>query len=291
MAETIVKLSTSVFGYLSFFLATLFPDLQSNLKKAKYKRMSFEHISVSLFYGFLSFTISLPFLSIVTSFFTQSAIVGYMLSLIISSSLFIMIFFIVLSYPKAVAKSISKEVDSYLPFLALNMSLLASAKIPFDRIILMIGRLKLPKKVEKEISPLVYDIANFGLDVRRAIDREIERVASENFKELLYGISSLLKTGGDLSSFLREKSKTYIAEYRRKLMEFARKLGVFTQIYLMLIIVASIFLTILLTVFGAMQEIGETAVILQFFLIAVVIPMVSIAFMFFLKSITPTTLY
>ncbi|MFH8039226.1 MAG: type II secretion system F family protein [Candidatus Aenigmatarchaeota archaeon] len=291
MGETIVNLSTSIFGYLSFFLATLFPDLQNDLKKAKYKRMNFEHISVSLFYGFFSFAISLPFLSIVTTFFTQSPIVGYMLSLIISSSLFVMIFFIVLNYPKAVAKSISKEVDSYLPFLALNMSLLASAKIPFDRIILMIGRFKLPKKVEKEISPLVYDIANFGLDVRRAIDREIERVASENFKELLYGISSLLKSGGDLSSFLREKSKTYILEYRRKLMEFARKLGVFTQIYLMLIIVASIFLTILLTVFGAMQEIGETAVILQFFLIVVVIPMVSIAFMFFLKSITPTTLY
>ncbi|MCS7123377.1 MAG: type II secretion system F family protein [Candidatus Aenigmarchaeota archaeon] len=291
MVENIVKISTSIFGYLSFFLTTLFPDLQNHLKKAKYKRMAFEHISVSLFYGLMSFVATLPFFSILSSFLTKSAIVGYLLSIIISFSLFFAVFFIVMNYPKIISKQIAKQVDDYLPFITLNMSLLASSKLPFDKVILMVGRLKLPPNVKKEIDPFVYDITNFGLNVREAIEKEIERVSSENFKELLYGISSLLRTGGDLSTFLKEKSKSYILEYKRKLLEFARKLGIFTQIYLMLIVVASIFLTVLLTVFGAISGIGETTILIQFFLIVIVIPMVSFMFVFLIKSITPSSLY
>jgi len=289
--ESLVKISLSIFGYISFYLVPLFPDLQEDLKKAKYRRQAFEHISLSLFVGLIGFVASHPFTSLVFSVFLRSAIAGYMLSVLISFSIFFGSFFFSVKYPKTVAKSIAKEVDSYLPFISLNLSLLASARIPIDKAFLMLERFKLPKKVTIELNPLINDIKVFGIDITKALQRAIDRCSSENFKELLFGIYSLVKSGGDLSPYLKEKAKSYVAEYRRNLLDFSRKLGMFTQIYLMAIIISSIFFTVLLTVFGAITGIGETAVLIQMFIIVGIIPLVSLMFIFLLKSITPTSLY
>ena len=289
MSEYIIRLSLTLFGYLSFYLVSLFPDLSLDLKKAKYKRLPYEHISLSLFFGFLSFVFSLPFSSLLLSFFSRSALVGYMLSLSTSSSIFFAISFVYLNYPKSVAKTIAKEVDNILPFLTLNLSLLASAKLPLDRIISLQGRFAFPKNARKEIDPLISDISIMGID--KALEKAIERASSENFRELLYGLYSLMKTGGDISSYLKEKSRTFLFDYRRKLSEFSRKLGMFTQIYLIAIIVSSIFFTVLLTVFGAIGGIGDLAILMQFFLIAFVIPLISIVFIILLKAITPSAIY
>lgn len=290
MSDTLIKMSLTLFGYVSFYIADFFPDLSLDLKKAKYKRFTYEHISFSLFIALLVLTFIFPFSSFILSFFSRSPIVGFLLSALISFGSFFGTFFIIINYPKTVAKSIAKAVDSFLPFFTLNLSLLVSAKLPLDKSFLMIGRFKMPKDVQKEINPIIRDLS-LGSDINTVLEKATERASSENFKELLFGILSLNKTGGDIGRYLKEKSRTYLLEYRRKLSDFARKVGFFAQIYLMAIIAFSIFLTVLLSIFGAISGVTDLALLMQFFIIVVVIPLVSLMFVFLLKSIIPAEFY
>jgi flagellar protein FlaJ len=135
------------------------------------------------------------------------------------------------------------------------------------------------------------DVEVFGLDINTALNRAVDRTSSKNFKEFLYGLLSLSSTGGDIHQYIKEKSKSLMAEYRRKLYEFSHQLMVFTEIYLTAIVLGAIFFTVLTSILSSISirsSGGGNAIVLQFLLIFIFLPTITAVFIILIKSATPS---
>ena len=126
------------------------------------------------------------------------------------------------------------------------------------------------------------------MDVNTALERAVERTPSKNLKDLLWGILSVNKSGGDIDVYMKEKAKVFVAEYRRKIYEFSQQLSIFLEVYITAVVLGAVFFTILTAIMSGISTGGAGDVIMiQFLLIFVFIPMISLAFMVLIKAMTP----
>jgi flagellar protein FlaJ len=142
-------------------------------------------------------------------------------------------------------------------------------------------------ELNNEIKKIESDISLFGLDVNTALERSIERTPSKNLKELLWGILSTNRSGGDLSVYLKEKSKTFMDEYRRKLYEFSQQLTIYIEIFLTAVILGAVFFVILTSIMSGISGTTGSTLLIQFFLIFIYLPVVSIVFIWLIRISTP----
>ena len=129
----------------------------------------------------------------------------------------------------------------------------------------------------------------FGLDVNTALERAVERSPSKLFKELIWGMLSTIRSGGDVSIYLKESAVNMVNEYRRKLYEFSHQLTIYIEVYLTSIVLGAIFFTILTSIMSGIAAGVDAAsmIVMQFILIFGFIPLVSTLFIFMIKSVTP----
>jgi len=102
-------------------------------------------------------------------------------------------------------------------------------------------------------------------------------------------MTNVMTTGSDMPTFLREKSRAFMQEYRRSLDEFSQKLSTIIEIYLTVLIVGSIFFVILSSIMSLFSsDMSLTLSFAQFVVIFLVMPAVSVGFIMLLKSISPS---
>lgn len=175
-----------------------------------------------------------------------------------------------------------------MPFASIYLSTVASSGLPTHKVFEIFSEFKEHEEISEEVKRIVTDMKAFGLNIYEALNRAIDRTPSIELRELFWSIISILKSGGDLSVFLRERSTTYLNNYRRKLNEFAKSLAIYLEIYLTLLILGAVFFTILTSI---MTGLGGTPVsgivLIQFFIIVVFIPAVTAGFIILIKSASP----
>lgn len=282
-----LEIASRFFGKMSETLTGYFPDMRDHLKKARMKYSHQEYLSLALFTSFLVFLASLPTLSLLLSFKFPIFLFSFLFSVTLSLFLAALTFFLFISYPKLVSGSISKRLDMDLPFATLYLSSISSSKLPLHKVFEMFEKFGGKGSVVEEIRRINLDIKSFGLDVNTAMERAIDRIPSKNMQELLWGMLSVSQAGGEVDVFLKEKSATFFEEYRRKLYEFAHSLTIYLEVYLTAVIVGTIFFTVLTSLIAGIAGVSQSIVPLQFLMIFVVIPLISISFAFLIKSIAP----
>lgn len=192
-----------------------------------------------------------------------------------------------LNYPKFIIRDKVKSIERSLPFSTIYLSTISSSGVPANKMFEIFSNFGKKDEVSEEAKRIVLDMKGFGLNVYEALDRSIERVPSIEFRDLLWSMSSIMKTGGDLSIFLRERSMNYLNNYRRKLNEFARNLAIFLEIYLTVLILGAIFFTILTSIMMGLGGGLGNAVIIQFLIVFVFIPFVTFGFIVLIKASSP----
>ncbi|MEM0333070.1 MAG: type II secretion system F family protein [Candidatus Aenigmatarchaeota archaeon] len=281
------KYSFRLFGDLARFFEDFFPDLKDDLKRAGIKLSSQEYLASSLFVSIVSFLVVLPFMALFLSIASGSFLFSYLMAISISLGIPILVFFIHVNYPKTIIKQREKDLEKVLPFSTLYLSSIVSSGLPFHRAIKFFVEFSDENEFRKEIKKIVEDIDFYGLDINSAIERAINRSPSKKFKEFLYGLLATTRSGGNLYNFFKEKSNEYMMDYRRKLYEFSRAMTIYIQIYLISIVLGTIFFTVLtsvISVMGAQQNILG----LQTLMIFIFLPAISILFIFLVKKSEPS---
>lgn len=282
------SLAFRLFGDYTESIAYYFPYIKVDLKRAGMKTSSQEFICVAILTSFFVFLFEVPILSFIFGFVFQGFLFSFITAFTVSIALAALFFFVFLNYPKAVAQSKTKEIDSTLPFASLYLSTVAGSKLPLHKSLEIFAKFSGYGEIRNQINLINNDMKLFGLDVETAVERAVDRSPSRNFKELLWGMLSTIKSGGNLGIFLKEKSSNFMEDHRRKLYEFSRTLTIYIEVYLTAIILGAMFFTILTAI---MSGIGGPAtgsvVMLQFFLIFIFIPVVSSLFIFIIKSSAP----
>jgi len=282
------RLSMRMFGQVGDVIAPYFSDLKSDLKKTRLKTTVQEYFSIAIFTSLLIFIFELPLLSFIFTLMLQDMFFSFISAFTVSTFLTILFFLAFINYPKVIVRERAKKIDGILPFATLYLSTISSTKLPLNKIFNLFSKFSNFGEITNQFKSLTSDVEIFGMDVNTSLDRAIERTPSKNFKEILYGILSVNRSGGDLDIYLKEKAKTFIDEYRRKLYEFSHQLSLYIEIYLTSIVLGAIFFTILTAIITSINATNvSNIVVLQFLLIVVFLPLISAAFIILIKSIIP----
>ncbi len=285
-------ISFKLFGSLTKPYLDYFDTLNRNLKKAMMEMSLHEYISMIIFGSFITLLVSMVVGSVFITFifpFEPTIFYTYTLSIILSFILAGFVFFLGYYYPSMKSRSVETQIDRSLPFAVFYMATSASSGIlPTEIFRLLTGK---GGVIGKEAGKIYNNVNSLGMSLNDSIQKVAERTPSGHFADLLYGMSSTITTGGDLGKYLDGKAKSFMNLYRRSLNEYSKMISFYTEIYITLIIVGSLFFIILLAVMSPVGDSGggsTSTLMLQTFLVFFFTPLVSIGFIVLLKAISPS---
>jgi len=266
----------------------IFSDLKKDLKKSGMKKTLEEYISTAMLTCIILFMVELPIFSLIFSLLNLGALFSFFMSITTSVLICAFFFLMFINYPKFLIRDKAREIDRTLPFAGIYLSTIASSRLPPHKIFEIFSKFKEYGEISYEVRRIVADMKMFGLNIYDSLEKAVERTPSKELRDLFWTILSTLKAGGDLSSYLHEKSISFLTDYRRRLDEFSRTLSIYLEIYLTALILGTIFFIILTSVMSGFTGMAAgNIVFVQFFLIFFFVPLISVAFIILIKSATP----
>lgn len=278
------KISYRLFGRLVDPYSDYLDSLGSQLKHAKMKCLPEEYVSMLILSSLITFIVVIMAGSFYITLTTTYAFYSFTLSIVISFVAAAGVFFLGYYYPNMKAKVIQNRIDKTLPFSTIYMATAASSDVhPAElfKIVSMKGG-----DVGKECERIYRDVHMLGMDISTSITKAANRTPSAKFSELLWGMLSVIRRGGNLEDYLTEKSKEFMSDYRRTLNEYSKQISFYTEIYITLIIVGTLFFIVLSSIMSPL--VGGDILFIQTFLVFFFIPLISVGFLMLLKSISPT---
>ena len=242
-----------------------------------------EYLSMAMLFSTISFLVAVVAGSVlITVIMSVQAAFSYTFSIIIaflaSGGTFIGFYW----YPDIRSKGIETKIERDLPFAVASMTASASSGTHPVEIFKM---LSYREGVLGEDARRIYrDVKMFGTDISSALVKVANRTPSLAWSELLWGMVSTMTTGGDVYKFLTDKTRDSMQQYRRMLESYSSQINFYTEIYITLIIVGTLFFIVLSSV---MSPLVGDILLVQTFLVFFFVPCTSIGFIVLLKGLSP----
>ncbi len=265
-----------------------FDSLGENLRKGKIPVPVADYMSTILFLTLLTFILSFlawaflgvllpPDLAANTAYaFTT----GFIIACCLAGAVLLAGFY----YPGMKAAGIRKEIDRSLPFAAFYMATSASSGLnPVE--IFRILSLK-SGVIGKEAKKIYTNVKSLGQNLSHALQRTAASSPSTDFADLLWGLSTVVTSGGNLEEYLKSKTEALMNKYRRTLNDYSKSISLYTEIYITLVVVGTVLFIVLTAIMAPLA--GFQVLFIQTFLVFFLIPLVSMAFIIILKSISPS---
>lgn len=282
----LAAISSSIFGSMSSGLtkSSLYKSVDSDLKKANMPYMLSTYISMILFVTFLSFIVFI----IVALILSGSAMMTIVRNVAIALVLTVIVFFLMLSYPANVVRSNKRKIESELPFAASHMAAIASSKVEPSRIFTILAMTQEYKTFAAEIRKVVNQINVYGYDLTTALKNVSKATPSDKLGDLFNGMATTITTGGNLTTYLQEKAKSILLDYRFSRERYSAIIGMYSDIYTALLIAAPLIFMLLLAI---MSVLGTTLLGLDISTLSnlgiIIIAVLNIAFLIFLNITQP----
>ncbi|MGC9094414.1 MAG: type II secretion system F family protein [Candidatus Bathyarchaeia archaeon] len=268
----------------------LFRDLDLNLQKSGLKVSFKAYVSLTVFTALL---LSLTAMTIIPSmlFFSFKLPILPALMFGIGGSLFACAFVIIgfYIYPLYRADKVKRDLEDELPFTTGYMAILSSAGVSPEKIFYSLSNLSPPLAISNEAKNIVRNINLFGSDIISALEETSKLTPSKRFREMLEGFISTIHSGGNLASYLREKSTQYMKLKRITLRKFSDTLSILSEFYVAVLVTGPLLFVIMLAVMGmlggSLGALGPD--ILLDILTYVGIPLGSITFLIILDAVSP----
>jgi flagellar protein FlaJ len=275
--------SVRLFGNIVSPYLDYFDPLEVKLRSAGMKYTIEEYMSISLLSSLIAFMVAMIVGSFLVAVFTAAAVFSYTLSIIISFMSSGGTFMLFYWYPNMKAKGLGARIDQDMPFAVAAMTAAASSGTHPMEIFKMLSTRR--GAVGAESSRIYRDVKMFGTDISSALAKAANRTPSMTWSELLWGMVSVITTGGSLYNYLSDKTKEAMQQYRRVLESYSNQINFFTEIYITLIIVGTLFFIVLSSVMSPL--VGGGLLMVQTFLVFFFVPITSAGFIFLLKGLSP----
>ncbi|MDD5473317.1 MAG: type II secretion system F family protein [Candidatus Methanoperedens sp.] len=213
----------------------------------------------------------------------------------ISISLFIVSFLSVLLggitymlflvYPGFIAGERKGSIDKNLPYAVTFMYALSRGGMNVIEILRSLSKCTdTYGEVAREVDVVIRDMDYFGNDLRTALHSICEITPSENFRDLMYNLLTVIDSGGNISVYFRDKSEQYLNKARVEQKGFLETLGLIAESYVTAFVAGPLFIIIL----GVMMSVmGSASELMIYAIIYAVIPIGSMMFVVMVDIITP----
>lgn len=290
VSDSYTRLAMKLFEPVVTEHVSRFSSLREDLKKARIRLTIEEYVSSSILTVILAVGLTAPLVFLLalllrlppSGILFAVFIAGFAIAVFVAS-----IFYF---YPSIAASGIKKSIDNALPFATIYLSTLAGTGMPTQSMFRVLADFQEYGEVSKEARSIMNDVDVLGMNIVSALDKAARHTPSDDLKELFWGIKSTITTGGDLRTYLIEKGKGYMSNYRRSIDMYVEELSLLTELYITLVVVGSIFFIVMTAI---MNMIGGASSgflpMLQNIVVYVLLPFTSIGFMVLIAAISPTT--
>lgn len=199
----------------------------------------------------------------------------------------IMVYLLALVLPDVRANQRARKVDAKLPYAINYLSTMASAGATPQVLFAGLARQPVYGAIAEEAAWISRDVSVLGKDILAALGAASERTSSARLQDLLQGIVTTLSSGGDLKSYLNNKSEQFLAENRQDQRRFLDSLGVLAESFVTVVVAAPLFLIIILSVLTTFGGSVQDSLLLGYALVFLLIPLSQLGFAWAIATMTP----
>jgi len=279
--------SLRVFGKFAERHSLWFVEIKNELARTDVGLSVEEFVSLAMMCAIFSPIATVPAIAFICVLLQAGVALTLMICLIsaiVTVALTLIGFYV---YPGLIAEGLKKNIDNNLPFATIYLSTLAGTGMPVEKMFRVLADFKEYGEISKQVASIVTDTEVLGVDIATALAKATKRTPSQELKDLFWGIRSTILSGGDLKTFLIEKSAGYMENYRRQLDVYVDQLGIFTELYITAIVVGSILFIVMSTIMGLLGSAQASIELLQGAVVYFVLPVISIVFMVMISLMSP----
>lgn len=281
----------NILGGKTAKLLPLFKDLDTNLEKSNIKINFKAYVSLTILSSLMASISTLILAPIIFHFLLgmpmlSALLFGLGISML-SGACTIIGFYL---YPIYKADNLKRKLEDELPFTTGYMTVLAGSGVTPEKIFLSIARMDVPLAITEESRRIVRDVELFGTDIISALERASKRSPSEKFKNFLEGFIATIHSGGNLVSYLTERSRQYMELKKVALKKFADTLSILSEFYVAVLVAGPLLFVVMLSVMSMLGGGGMGILdpkLLLYLLTYIGIPISSIIFIIILDVISP----
>ncbi|RLF61040.1 MAG: hypothetical protein DRN25_01330 [Thermoplasmata archaeon] len=266
-------------------ISDYFLDLKRELRKANLNITLVAYLSAAIFTAFLTFAFSFPLL-LLLSVIRGITVFSMLISIFLSLALSLLSFISFVYYVKYRAGERMRNIEVNLPYAVNHMATIAASGVPPIAIFKSLAKGGYGE-ISKEAEEIMRDCETFGYDITDAMLREAERTPNKRFRELLIGMNSTIKAGGDLDAFLAGEAERLLTEFKRKWKTIIDRLGMYSEVYVTLFVAAPVFFVVMGVIMGVIGGTKIDPIEILKFGIYFGIPVANIAYLLFIEASIP----
>jgi len=218
-------------------------------------------------------------MTLYTCMFKDSVYIIYASLAMIFSGLFV--FLSPILHLSLLARDRRNGLRKELPYFLLYTCVLQHAGVSFYTSLSKLAKSHIFKYLKKEAMVFLRDIRFLGKDPLSALDNLAMNSPLKEFQDIIYGYTSLIKSGGDVAKYLEEKAKDLLKELKFKWKMYAeRSVDVGESI-------ASMFLMMVLLVLIGSIILPSDILVIVVTLNFLVIPLIAILSLILIDSLIP----
>ena len=147
--------------------------------------------------------------------------------------------------PKIKARDRAAKLDIEVPFAGTYISTMATGGLsPYDSLRRLTNSELMPN-LAKAVKDIEVDVEIKGLDPVTAMEKSAQNMPSKEYKDLLLGYASTLRTGGDVVHYLFVRTETMFNDLTNKVRSFGDRAAAIMESYIALSILVTLSLTII----------------------------------------------
>lgn len=178
---------------------------------------------------------------------TVASIIALILWMLVA---FTITFSTIYLYPVYLSSELSRRLESDLIYTLGYMSILYTAGIPVERIFASLAIIGDVYNVRFSALNIVRSVEFLGLNILDALDGEADRTRSKMYQTFLRGMSTVVKSGGDMKSYMLGFSEKVFSKYRNSIEDLTETLDFLSEFYLTLFIVMPIVIVVVAILIG-----------------------------------------
>ncbi|MFX1514206.1 MAG: type II secretion system F family protein [Promethearchaeota archaeon] len=185
-------------------------------------------------------------------------------------------------YPHSKANDRKKQLESALPTTASYMSAMASAGVAPDKIFASIAKEEISKAMTDEAKRITRDIEALGFDILKALKTASLRSPSIRYSGFLEGIMATITSGGDLTYYLSEETKSLMRFKEEETKEFIEQLGVIAELFMILGVVAPLFFIVMIAIISVISTGNQSTNATLFYMLTYFLTPIAMVMMIFM---------
>jgi flagellar protein FlaJ len=147
--------------------------------------------------------------------------------------------------PKVLAQDRASKLDMEVPFAGAYISVMATGGLAPYASLRKLRSCPLLPNISSAVRNIEVDVQVKGYDPVSAMEKSAENLPSKDYKDLMMGYASSLRTGGDVIHYLLIRTETMFRDLAVKVKAFGERAATLMESYIAISILVTLSLTIL----------------------------------------------